>query len=801
MIKNGRWKRRVAVLLAGIMMLLPAGCGKENTNGGDSGKNSEKSESSVENNGGGSGTENTGAQTGDGTAAAPKFYDLPADTEADSTAYTSVSFAKDRLYYIYSVYQDGEKHSEWCYLDTAEPEAEPVAVLPLTPYETWGEEWETSVAKAAACGDGGTVLLLQTQPVMPQDAADEAYEQAYERRQRETVCHVKKLAEDGTEVFDTDITEYLHMGMGHIADLQIFTDSEGTVYVSDNASYVWVFDKEGNHMADIGLPDRQGMVFSVNLLPDGRLGVLYQGDAMRMAAYNPDTRQFSETYANLPSGCTSGLWAGPNGGVLLNGNGTLYEYNMAAKEYKELLKWADCGINGDTVKQAAVLTDGRIAVYTSDWSTNTNTLILMAGVSAPKAAGKEILTLGCMDYASPFLRAAVVAFNKTSERYRIEIKMYKTYETEDARALLYSDILTGNAPDMFIADDIDTSLFAVKGLLADLSPYLEDSEAVQREDLFETMLHAYTVDNILCAIPVRVTIRTLAGRTAEVGTESGWTATEMIAFAEAHPETSILPGATKMSVLNTCLRYNFDAWVNWETGECFFDTPEFKMVMEFANRYPEQEDTGPSREMMQVMAHEALLYTLQLQQLKDWQLATMLFQEPITAIGYPSSVSNGVLIVGYDAVCISASSPNKEAAWSFIETLLTEEALEHADNTHGIPIRISTFEKELEEAMEPDYVYDGNGEILLDENGNPRQKSHYYAFFGDITIEVYAVTQEEADSIRQTISRIDGRYEYNDALMEIITEEIAPYFAGQKSVDEAAEVIQNRVQLYMNESR
>lgn len=63
------------------------------------------------------------------------------------------------------------------------------------------------------------------------------------------------------------------------------------------------------------------------------------------------------------------------------------------------------------------------------------------------------------------------------------------------------------------------------------------------------------------------------------------------------------------------------------------------------------------------------------------------------------------------------------------------------------------------------------------------------------------MTQEEADSIRQVISRIDGRYEYNDALMEIITEEIAPYFAGQKSVDEAAEVIQNRVQLYMNESR
>ena len=56
--------------------------------------------------------------------------------------------------------------------------------------------------------------------------------------------------------------------------------------------------------------------------------------------------------------------------------------------------------------------------------------------------------------------------------------MYETYEAEDARVLLYNDILTGNAPDMFVASNIDTSLFAVKGLLEDLSPYLGSSEVV-----------------------------------------------------------------------------------------------------------------------------------------------------------------------------------------------------------------------------------------------------------------------------------------------------------------------------------
>ena len=68
-------------------------------------------------------------------------------------------------------------------------------------------------------------------------------------------------------------------------------------------------------------------------------------------------------------------------------------------------------------------------------------------------------------------------------------------------------------------------------------------------------------------------------------------------------------------------------------------------------------------------------------------------------------------------------------------------------------------------------------------------------------IELYAVTQEEADGIRQIISRIDGIYDENNILMQIILEEVDSYFAGQKSVDEAADIIQNRVQLYLNESK
>ncbi|MDE6065119.1 MAG: extracellular solute-binding protein, partial [Lachnospiraceae bacterium] len=448
-----------------------------------------------------------------------------------------------------------------------------------------------------------------------------------------------------------------------------------------------------------------------------------------------------------------------------------------------------------------------IAVYCSDWSAGADSLILMEKRPASEVVEKEILTLGCMQLDFR-LQAAVVEFNKMSDKYKIEIRNYGEsvdYSVEnayeDARTLFYNDILTGKAPDMFLADDINMKLFAVKGLIEDLSPYLDSSTVVQREDLFETILNAYTIDGILCAIPRSFGVQTLAGRTSEVGEESGWTLTEMIAFAEAHPETQLLPDASKLQVLGACMMFNFDSWVNWETGECFFDTPEFKAVLEFANKYPAEADESLPSAQQQVIAHMTLLDSFGLNDPQSWQLERLKFNEPITAIGYPSSSSNGVLAFGSSAVCISTTSQNKEAAWSFIESLLTEKSQED-ETLYDFPVRVSIFEKKLAEAMVPDYVYDENGEPLLDEDGNPKEQSHLGYNYGDgIEIRVYAVTQEEADGIRHVISQIDGIYSYDRSMMEIILEEIEPYFAGQKSVDEVTGIIQSRVQIYINESR
>lgn len=277
---------------------------------------------------------------------------------------------------------------------------------------------------------------------------------------------------------------------------------------------------------------------------------------------------------------------------------------------------------------------------------------------------------------------------------------------------------------------------------------------------------------------------------------------DMMALAAQYPDATIFNGATRDTLLSYCLMFDFDSYVDWESGECRFDSPEFKKVLELAASYPKELDWEniPS-EPKALREHESLLSVISLDGPESWQVTQKMFDEPITAIGYPTTESTGVMVSGSDGVCINASSKNKEAAWSFIEFQLDKKNIS-GSMMWGFPIIKSLYDEQMAEAMKPEYRLDENGNTVLDENGNPIEVSNSsYGWGDDIEIEVYSVTREEADNIWKVISRIGGVMSYNEQLMNIVTEEAAPYFEGQKSVDEVADIIQSRVKIYVNENR
>ena len=63
------------------------------------------------------------------------------------------------------------------------------------------------------------------------------------------------------------------------------------------------------------------------------------------------------------------------------------------------------------------------------------------------------------------------------------------------------------------------------------------------------------------------------------------------------------------------------------------------------------------------------------------------------------------------------------------------------------------------------------------------------------------MTQEDVDKIYELINSVDAVVRSDDEINKIIEEESGAFFAGKKSVNDVANIIQSRVELYISENK
>ena len=177
--------------------------------------------------------------------------------------------------------------------------------------------------------------------------------------------------------------------------------------------------------------------------------------------------------------------------------------------------------------------------------------------------------------------------------------------------------------------------------------------------------------------------------------------------------------------------------------------------------------------------------------------------------GFPSGSGAGSSFSLQDSTAVSASSRVKEGAWEFVRQLLLPggslrtESFDGAEfsSSEGFPMDRGDFERTLE----PQWCrVDGDGEIILDQNGQPVEAAQDLIAVGDpASVIAYqmAPSQAQVDRFWALYNAIDHVSGGDGALLDIIVEQAQPYFAGDKSLAETAKLIQNRAALYVNENR
>ncbi len=479
----------------------------------------------------------------------------------------------------------------------------------------------------------------------------------------------------------------------------------------------------------------------------------------------------------------------------------LYTCDFTDEKPTEILDWIDSDISSDNLRNFKILEDGRIVAFSTDYNAGVSEIAVLTKKDRSEVPEKTVLTYGTV-FLAYYANRDIVAFNKQSDKYRIEIKQYGDDDTDYAtkRDLFVADISSGKGPDIIetVFTPLNLEEMDKLGLLEDLNPYLDKDEELKREDLVENALGSYALNGKLYSIMPNFGITTLIGKVSDVGDDSTWTLDELIELVESQPEgMEIIAYSTKSSILRRICSVNEDKFINPETGECNFVNEEFFKALEFSNRYPASREYDPNEpsEFEKIKNGDLLLAQTLFTSVQQYQMYETVYGEEVNPIGYPTIGDSGCFIMANGTtVGINVNSKNKDGVWEFIRFNLTPERQENIQSANGgFPMLKSALEKKLDDDMKAEYYEDVDG--------TQKEKSKSTWSTGEFLLDVYAATQEQVDAVKNMIDTAGYERLYDSEVFGIIEEEAVAYFEGQKTAQEVAEIIQSRVQIFVNESK
>ena len=362
------------------------------------------------------------------------------------------------------------------------------------------------------------------------------------------------------------------------------------------------------------------------------------------------------------------------------------------------------------------------------------------------------------------------------------------------RDRVFVELSAGRGPELMWVSREDMYTLCEKGLLMDVSGLIPEDVW---EQLLPCVVRSGTVNGSLTGIKLHSSYQTVFISDA-LWEEDSWTVSDALDILQSREDwgstfsysiwdmpTSYTPYELFSEVLMTDLEHS--EFLDIEQGFCNFDSQEFIELLEVCKKYgqkdqPEQDMNEWHRQIKEgdSIAHVSILSD----GLADFSSAMSMYEDNAHMIGFPTkdgsrnyvSANNSYLVVNANAkhleeikelIAYLLSYENQfEHSYDSVRRDVIEESVVYSEFWETLRLKLSvTGETSMELALKPD------GTSWLEE----------YLTFID--------TCEPASNWRNT------------PVGTILSEELQPYFAGDKSAKEVAGIIQSRVQIYLEESR
>ena len=387
-----------------------------------------------------------------------------------------------------------------------------------------------------------------------------------------------------------------------------------------------------------------------------------------------------------------------------------------------------------------------------------------------------------------FIKSCAAGFSRRNPLYHVG------YELADHDRIM-NEIVSGEGPAILIVNREDMETLYEKGVLADISDVLPMET---QEQIFGCVLEAGRIDDKLIGLGDSASGWTLYV-SGEVWQKDTWSLEEFVDLAESREGEleALIVGQnpyyqTPFSTFNDIALMDLEnsPFIDWEKGECYFDGELFRRVLTLCVRYGEQMDSNYN-----YMTDQDAFEDAAVQKLKDgsalayyghgigdfnWFSHEMaMFGDGFYSVGFPTGERSGAFC-GIDSfLVVNAKAENIDKVYDFLrycydyDTQRTNSANVRKDVMRAF-VGYNTYSGKWK------YSVGGGTNIILESKPN-----------GDSWLEEYLECMDGC------VPRPDKSWD----VIRMIQEEVNYYFDGERDIEQTIDVLQRRVQLYLDEHK
>lgn len=396
-------------------------------------------------------------------------------------------------------------------------------------------------------------------------------------------------------------------------------------------------------------------------------------------------------------------------------------------------------------------------------------------------------------------------------RYEAGMEENSAITREDALKKLNTEIAAGKGPDIFLLDDMPIDSYIEKGVLMDLTPYLENKA---EDKYFTGVINAFRREEGTYVAPAQFRVALMAGKQSDIEkmTDLETIVRAVETYREEKAEGAILGVRSEDELLNLLLPVCAPAW---KDGEGKIDKAALTEFYAAAKRIWEAESVGISDEVKEL--YEEWLEDIRLSGISDDELKE--FQSSLSgktsgwlagerkfiagmlrdgssldtiiscfktegkedgAFAAYNGQSKGVF-VPLSLMGISRTAGNTEIAVELLERMLDD------DGWGGMPVN-------KEEWMEIVHMHaTEDGSPYASVGGSSEDGSRFYY------LDIYSASEEEIALLAKITEEADTPYVRDPVLEKAVCEAGLKVLRGEMDASGGAQEVIQRTAIYMAE--